>query len=49
VNDDRNLVATMSVAAPEIIEHDGRLYLACLHPTLDGIRVAPLRFSAVTC
>jgi hypothetical protein len=45
VNDDRNLIATLSVAAPEIIEHDGRLYLACLHPALDGIRIAPLRFA----
>jgi hypothetical protein len=45
VNSDRHLVATMSVAAPEIIEHEERLYLACLHPTLDGIRVAPLRFN----
>jgi hypothetical protein len=45
VDDDRHLIATMRVAAPEIIAHDGRLYLACLHPTLDGIRIAPLRFT----
>jgi hypothetical protein len=44
VHDDRFFVATLPLAAPEIIAHGGRLYLACLRPTLDGIRIAPLRF-----
>ena len=44
VNDDRYLVATVPVAAPEIIAVAGRLYLGCLRPELDGIRIAPLRF-----
>jgi hypothetical protein len=44
INDDRYLVATLPVAAPEIIEHEGRLYLACLHAALDGIHIAPLRW-----
>jgi hypothetical protein len=45
VHDDRYFVATMSLAAPEIIAHRGRLYLACLRPALDGIRIARLRFA----
>ena len=44
VHDDRFFVATLPLAAPEIIAHGGRLYLACLRPTLDGIRIAPLGF-----
>jgi hypothetical protein len=44
INDDRYLVATLPVAAPEIVEHEGRLFLACLHEALDGIHIAPLRW-----
>jgi hypothetical protein len=44
VDDDRYLVGELPVAAPEIIEHEGALYLACLNPGLDGIRIARLRF-----
>jgi hypothetical protein len=44
VNDDRYLVATLPLAAPEVIAHDGRPYLACLRDGLDGVRIAPLRF-----
>ena len=36
------LVATLPVAAPEIVEHEGRQYIAALMPELDGIRIAPL-------
>ncbi len=45
VNDDRCLVATLPVAAPEVIAYGGRLYLACLRAELDGIRIAALRFT----
>jgi hypothetical protein len=44
VHDDRYFIATMPLAAPEIIAHGGRMYLACLRPALDGIRIARLRF-----
>ncbi len=44
LNDDRNLVCTLPVAAPEIVEHEGQLYIAALMPSLKGIRIAKLRF-----
>jgi hypothetical protein len=44
IEDDSGLVATLPVAAPEILEHDGRQYIAALMPELDGIRVAPLEW-----
>ena len=44
VNDDRYLVGTMPVAAPEIVEHEGQLYMAALMPSLKGIQVARLKF-----
>ena len=34
----------LQVAAPEIVRHQGRDYVAALEPTLDGIRVAKLRW-----
>jgi hypothetical protein len=40
VNDDRYLVTKLPVAAPEIIEHAGELFIATLLPGLDGIRIA---------
>ncbi len=45
VDDDRGLVARVPVAAPELIEHDAQLYLACLRPALDGIQIAPFRWA----
>ena len=45
VGDDRCHVATLPVAAPEIITDAGRLFLACLRPELDGIRITRLRFA----
>jgi hypothetical protein len=42
VNDDRDLIGTLPVAAPELVTLDGRDYIAALQPTLDGIRVAHL-------
>jgi hypothetical protein len=44
VEDDRDFVCTLPVAAPEIIEHDGRHYIAALNPGLDGIRIARLKW-----
>jgi hypothetical protein len=42
VDDDRFLVATLPVAAPEIVEWRGQLYIAALLPSLKGIQVAKL-------
>jgi hypothetical protein len=42
INDDRFLVGTLPVAAPEIIEYDGQTYIASLLPSLKGIRIARL-------
>ena len=44
VNDDRFLVGTLPVAAPEIVEHEGQLYIAALLPSLKGIQIAKLKF-----
>ena len=42
VDDDRFYVGTLPVAAPEIIEHRGRYYIAALLPDLTGFRIAEL-------
>lgn len=42
VNDDRCLVTSLPVAAPEVIEHHGEYLLAGLGLELEGIRLAPL-------
>ncbi len=44
VDDDTKKVCTLPIAAPEIIYFDGQYYLAALHNTLDGIRVAKLKW-----
>jgi len=44
VNDDRYLVATLPVAAPEIIDYNGQIYMADLLPSLKGIRISKLKF-----
>jgi len=44
-NDDRYMVGIMLVAAPELIEHEGQLYMAALLPTLKGIRIAKLKWT----
>jgi hypothetical protein len=44
VNDDRYLVCTLPVAAPEIIEQEGQLYMAALLPSLKGIQIARVRW-----
>ena len=42
VDDDRYLVETLPVAAPEIVESHGQLYIAALLPSLKGIQIAKL-------
>ena len=44
INDDSYLVCTLPVAAPEIIEYQGQLYIAALLPGLNGIQMARLQF-----
>ncbi|PYK96918.1 MAG: hypothetical protein DME19_18110 [Verrucomicrobia bacterium] len=43
-DDDRHLVAALPIAAPEIVRHDGRWYVAALRPGLKGIRVSRLEW-----
>lgn len=44
-DDDREFwVASLPVAAPEIIRHDGREYIAALNLELNGIRMARLKW-----
>jgi hypothetical protein len=45
VEDDRYLAGTLPVAAPEILEDGGQLYIASLLPSLKGIRIARLTFA----
>jgi len=42
LDDDTNFVTHLPVAAPELIHHEGRWYLAALAENLDGIRVIRL-------
>jgi hypothetical protein len=42
INDDRYLVETLPIAAPEIIESGGQVYVAALLPSLKGIQIAKL-------
>lgn len=44
INDNRFEVITLAVAAPEIILHDGRYYIASLMPSLKGIQIARLKW-----
>jgi hypothetical protein len=45
INDDRYLVCTLPIAAPEIVQHEGQLYIAALLPELNGIQIARLKFA----
>jgi len=45
-SDAETWVGALNVAAPEIVRHECQWYLAALHPELDGIRVARLRWDA---
>ena len=44
VYDDQYLVTTLPVAAPEIFDYRGQLYMAALTPGLNGIQIARLKF-----
>lgn len=44
VDDDRYLIGTLAVAAPEIILHKDQYYIAALLPSLKGIRIAKLKW-----
>jgi len=44
VDDDRYMIGTLPVAAPEIIQQGQQYYIAALMPTLKGIRVAELKW-----
>jgi hypothetical protein len=46
VDDDRFLVATLPIAAPEIVVDSGESYIAALAPDLKGIRVARLQWDS---
>lgn len=48
VNDDKHLVCTLPVAAPEILEQNGSYYIACLLPSLKGIQIAPMSWAEST-
>lgn len=45
VDNDACLVADLPIAAPEIVQTDGKYYIAALMPKLDGIRIARLRWA----
>jgi hypothetical protein len=45
INDDRYLVETLPIAAPEIIESGGQVYVAALLPSLKGIQIAKLTWA----
>jgi hypothetical protein len=44
VESDHYFVKRLDVAAPELVEHEGVLYIVCLQPELDGLRTARLEF-----
>lgn len=44
VDSDKCLISTLPVAAPEIVFHDRQYYIAALLPSLDGIRIAKLKW-----
>ena len=44
VNDDSRFLGTLPVAAPEIIKHNNQYYIAALMPSLQGIRIARLKW-----
>ena len=45
IEDDRCFVGTLPVAAPEIVRHDGKWFIAALNPGLNGIHIARLKWS----
>lgn len=49
IEDDKCFVCTLPVAAPEIIFHEGKYYIASLLPSLKGIRIARLKWVPERC
>lgn len=47
IDDDRYRVGSLPIAAPEIVEYEGKHYIASLLPNLDGFRLAPLKWERV--
>ena len=47
IDDDRKLVRSWHVAAPEIIHHEGQYYVASLMDSLKGIKLARLKWIRV--
>ena len=43
-DDDAYLIGTLPVAAPEIILHEGKWFIASLMPQLNGVRIAKLKW-----
>ena len=44
VKDDKHLVCSLPVAAPELIRHEGQWYIAALLPSLKGIQIARMQW-----
>ena len=44
IDDDRNVVCRLPVAAPEVFKHGGQWYIASTMPSLDGIYMAKLKW-----
>ncbi len=45
VGHDHFRIATLPVAAPEVILHEGQYYIATLMPSLKGIQIAKLKWT----
>ena len=44
IDNDNGFICTLPVAAPEIVLHEGRYYIASLMPSLKGIHIAGLKW-----
>ena len=44
INNDKYLVCSLPVAAPEIVLYEEQYYIAALLPNLKGIRIAKLKW-----
>ncbi len=44
IDSNRALVGSLPVAAPEIVQHENQYYIAALNTSLDGIRIARLKW-----
>jgi hypothetical protein len=46
-NDAEHYVTTLSVAAPEVFQHEGKWFIAALLPSLKGIQISHLQWDSV--